>query len=97
MTPSTCECSLRYRVSPDTGDSYFVRFMYSRDADAGAADWRATDMDMARASELAESDQQHLSRAWGELVTRCAKALGRSPQNLPVCERRSAYSIEKNM
>ena len=89
-TPSACECSIRYNVSPDTGDSYFVRFMYSYSRDD--ADWRATEMNMARASELPDSDQEHLARAWGALVTRCAKALGRSPQNLPVYTSPSSLS-----
>ena len=26
--PKDCECSIRYNVRPDTGDSYFVRFIY---------------------------------------------------------------------
>lgn len=26
--PRDCECSIRYSVRPDTGESYFVRFIY---------------------------------------------------------------------
>lgn len=28
VAPTDCECSIRYTVRPDTGDSYFVRFTY---------------------------------------------------------------------
>ena len=40
-------------------------------------------MDMARASELPDSDSQSLARNWRALVMLCARALGRSESNLP--------------
>ena len=96
VTATECECSLRYRVRPDTGDTYFVRFMYKYTDDAadGGSDgaWRAVEMDMARASELPDSDAEHLARRWRGLVARCARALGRSASNLPVYTSPSSVS-----
>ena len=40
-------------------------------------------MDMARASELPDSESETVARSWRALVERCARALGRSASNLP--------------
>ncbi len=97
-----CECSIRYGVRPDTGESYFVRFSYEVPSGTlqvkcwinhcsksevasgvpGTEAWRAVGMDMARASELPDSDSENLARSWRALVTLCARALGRSESNL---------------
>lgn len=75
---------------------YFVRFVYTwTGADAGAGSWRATEMDVARASELPDSAQQLLARRWTALVRSCAIKLGRVESNLPAYT--SSSSVSKQL
>ena len=75
---------------------YFVRFVYTWvGADIGAGSWRATEMDVARASELPDSAQQLLARRWTALVRSCAIKLGRVESNLPAYT--SSSSVSKQL
>ena len=75
---------------------YFVRFVYTWvGADVGAGSWRATEMDVARASELPDSAQQLLARRWTALVRSCAIKLGRVESNLPAYT--SSSSVSKQL
>ena len=75
---------------------YFVRFVYTwTGADAGTGSWRATEMDVARASELPDSAQQLLARRWTALVRSCAIKLGRVESNLPAYT--SSSSVSKQL